>query len=199
MAQKRGERRMREIMFGPVAKPEGLGDIAVLQEGDESQVVEGTARIVEDEPGDGLPDMGNCPAHDVPWKVEEFHGRIRGSHFVQGEPWCKLDQIYGKRFAEAYAAQFGEAKKEVRDAWLKNQFNSRTWSMMDASQHMEAVRLLTMPPVAATDDVQAPPKPKPSDTPAEPDDAPESSDRPSNAELDLEVEREQKEAERVEH
>ncbi len=140
MSQKRAERKLRETMFGPIPKPKGFEDVEVLEEGDEENIVEGTGRIVEDDPS--LPDLGNCPAHDSPWKVEEFHGLIRGSHFVEGEPWCQLNTLYGARFQEAYAAQFGESKKSEVDTWLKDHFNGKTWSKMDAPQHIEAVTLV---------------------------------------------------------
>jgi len=199
MAQKRAERRAREIMFGPVAKPESLRNIEVLEEGDEAEVVESTGRIILDDPNE-LPNLGNCPAHDVPWKVEEKYNKVRASHFVEGAPICHLDKLYSERFQIAYVSRFGEPEKKADvDAWLKNYFNGRTWSVMDAPQHVEAVRLLTMAAGATESDVAPPLEPEPPKVPDDDNEAPESSERLSNAELDLEVEREQEAAERMEH
>ena len=51
MAQKRAERRAREMAYGPVPLPQGLTDpTAVLQEGDEEGVVEGTVLGIDDDP-----------------------------------------------------------------------------------------------------------------------------------------------------
>ena len=187
MAQKRGERRMREIMFGPVGKPDALINVQILEEGDESNVVEGTARIVAD---NGLPALGNCPAHDIPWRVEERYGKIRASHPLDGE-WCNLDKLYGLRFQEAYVARFGTTAKAQVDTWLKDHFAGATWSKMDAPQHIEAVRLLVDAPGGTESTAQPPEDTEPSDIPTDTTEAQESSDRPSNAELDLDVEREQ--------
>jgi len=47
MCQKRAERRAREMAYGPVPMPERLDTVAVLQEGDESGVIESTGEIVD--------------------------------------------------------------------------------------------------------------------------------------------------------
>jgi hypothetical protein len=163
MAQKRQERRMREMMFGPVAKPAGLGDIAVLEEGDESEVIETTGRVVEP-PEDELPDLGNCPEHQVGWRVQEFHGRIVGSHFVDGEPWCKFANIYSARLRGAWEARHGGYNKTEVDTWLKATFRGRTWSKMDAPEQLEALTLMTTVEGGPESNAQAPSEGEPTES-----------------------------------
>tara|TARA_Y100000310_G_scaffold236599_1_gene239825 strand:- start:1822 stop:3201 length:1380 start_codon:yes stop_codon:yes gene_type:complete len=148
MAQKRAERRMREEMFGPVAKPEGLG-IQVLHEGDESMIVEGEARVVDNGPDEtdarilGQGDLGSCAAHDAAWIVEENnYGHIHAYHIVPGEKACRFGHGEGTRFQAAYKGRFGEYKKAEADAWLKDNFHGKTWSKMEPVEMLDARTLM---------------------------------------------------------
>ena len=155
MAMKRAERKLRETMFGPIPIPKGLEHIEVLQEGDEENIVDSTGRVVVEENA-ALPDLGNCPEHGVPWKVEDRYNRIVGSHPVPGAPFCKLDKVYGARFLGAYNVAFGESTKAQVDTWLKATFQGKTWSKMDALEQIEALTLLTTIPGDAEGAVQPP-------------------------------------------
>ena len=181
MAQVRSERRMREMAFGPVGKPDGLdAALEVLQPGDEPGVVEGTATLVEEGPADDMPDLGKCPEHNVAWGVKEFHGRIVGSHFVEGEPWCKLTDVYGARLKGAWEARHGgEYIKADVDAWLKAKFHGRTWSKMDAPEMLEALTMVTTLPEAPGKPPETAPDTQPSDEP------PQSPEEPPPAESAL--------------
>jgi hypothetical protein len=156
MMHKRSERRMREMMFGPTPVPEGLrADVGVLQEGDEANVVETTGHVVEDASASSpLPDLGNCPEHDIPWKVEERWNRISGSHPIDGGGWCQFGQQYGALLKGAWEQRMGGYVKTDVDTWLKANFNGKTWSKMGADEMLQAVtKLTTLPdaPLAATD------------------------------------------------
>jgi len=48
MAQKRAERRAREMAYGPVPRPAALGLIQVMEEGDEAHTVESRGWVVEE-------------------------------------------------------------------------------------------------------------------------------------------------------
>ena len=159
MQQKRAERRMREMMFGPTPVPEGLRAVEMLQEGDEINVVESTGKVVEESTTSPLPDLGTCPEHGVEWRVEERYKRIVGSHPIQGGGWCKFDTIYWERFRGAWKAKYGdESSKAEVDAWLKANFNGKTWSKMDAPEMIEALTLLTTLPAATETPAEPPPE-----------------------------------------
>ena len=179
MAQKRGERRMREEMFGPVAKPLGLEGIEILHEGDEPNVVEGTARVVEeDNKALDQGDLGSCTEHGDEWFVTEDNwGKVRASHKIQGtNDWCRFAIVEGANFQGAFAARFGEYKKPAADAWLKDNFNGKTWSKMEPREMLEARTLLTtitVEPPVVTEPV---PDTEPSQPPPGDDDGPETDD-----------------------
>jgi hypothetical protein len=146
MAQKRAESRVREMVFGAIGKPQGLNpDVAVLGEGDDSKVVEGTFRDVTNEPeAQTMPDFGECPEHGVVWKVEadKFTGNPRATHFVGKDEndksiWCSVGTVYKTMFSSAWASKFGEPVKKDVDAWLKERFDGKTWSKL---AHLECVQ-----------------------------------------------------------
>ena len=176
MAQVRSERRMREMAFGPVAKPAGLA-VNVLEEGDESNVVEGTARVVDDEVSAKILDQGDlglCPEHQEPWQVrEDNYKKIQASHPLEGGQWCRFAKVYGEQFPKAYEARFGAYKKGEADAWLKDNFNGKTWSVMEPVQMLRAMTLVTTLPDAPTKDAPAEPGPAPTRPPPFDPDAPE--------------------------
>ena len=159
MAQKRGERRMREQMFGPVAKPMGLEGIGILHEGDEPNVIEGTARVVEeDNKALAQGDLGACPEHDTTWFVSETNwGAVQASHKIEGtNEWCRFGNVEAVAFRTAYESRFGEYKKPEADTWLKDNFNGKTWSKMEPVQMLRAVTLLATPPTGPEPDTQPP-------------------------------------------
>lgn len=155
MAQKRAERRMREQMFGPVAKPVGLRDIVVYEEGDnidgfESsvQAVEGASKLVEDEDDAtilGQGELGLCREHpDSPWIVSESKwGAVQASHKIEGTSnWCRFGIVHGEFFRQAYVSRYGDYKKGIVDAWLKDNFGGRTWSKLEPKDMLRAISLL---------------------------------------------------------
>ena len=160
MAQKRQERRAREILYGPVARPAGLDNIEVFEEGD---IVEGTARVIEDQPRPGSPaakadtaaldqgELGKCPEHDIEWTVGESQwGVAFASHWdAETNGYCRFARVLGARFGDAYKARYGEYKKTEADAWLKEHYDGRTWSKMEPKQQLAAVNLLVDGVIAA--------------------------------------------------
>jgi len=183
MAQKRAERRMREQMFGPVAKPAGLRDIVVYEEGDnidgfESsvQAVEGASKLVEDEDDAtilGQGDLGVCPEHpDSPWTVSESKwGAVQASHKIEGTSnWCRFGIVQGDEFRRAYEGKFGEYKKPAADAWLKAEFGGRTWSKLTPLEMLEARVLLGAAPSGAYSAIDTA-EPEPITTPLDDDEA----------------------------
>jgi hypothetical protein len=100
MGQKRGERRAREILWGPIALPKGLDPaIRPLEEGD---FVEGEARWVDESQEVSAPPkpsptqpkaparptkpkLGNCEEHEKPWAPGQG-GRI-GHPMIGGWHW----------------------------------------------------------------------------------------------------------------
>ncbi len=131
MAQKRAERRAREQMFGPAHKPPSIQDIEVLEEGDESNIVEGTGRIVPpaNQPSQpqGNPEPDVCPVHQLVWVEAGKGGGRMPMHIVEGEEgprggrvWCKRPEVIAditNRFI-AQAAKWDESlKQDWRDRW----------------------------------------------------------------------------------
>ena len=167
MAQVRAERRMREMAFGPIARPEGLDSaLDVLQEGDEANVVESTGRIVPDDPvKDPFPELGTCPEHGTEWKSEERFGRVTASHHIEGKDWCKFGDVYGTRLRGAWEARHGEFVKPEVDAWLKELFDQKTWSKMEPVEMLEAMSLLTTLPDRPETDTEAPVTADPTESP----------------------------------
>jgi len=195
MAQKRGERRMREIMFGPVAKPDLVRNITILEEGDETNVVEGASHIVDDADPFNQGHLGDCPEHQVPWSMDDHYGTIRAFHKANDVPWCTFGKVYAPIFASSYAASHdGEFVKKDADAWLKETFNGLTWSKMAPRQQLDAIghwdaRTGTPPNVdEETGEIPDPAEDGPQKYSGE-------TPRPSNQELDQEAEREQAAAE----
>lgn len=169
MAQKRAERRMLEQMYGPVAKPASLDGVMVLEEGDEANTVEGEARVIDakgtDSDRESLPDLGSCPNHQIVWAVKRFHNRIVGSHPVKGEDYCTLDKVYREKLGIAWRQRWGEPDATEVNTWLKDTFDGRTWSKMDANQQVRAVTMLLPAPEGPESDVQ-PPKADPGSQPS---------------------------------
>jgi hypothetical protein len=145
MAQKRAESRLREVVFGAIGKPPGLTlEMEVLGEGDDSNVIEGSGRVIPDnEEPVTFPDFGECPEHGVAWKVEadKYTGAARATHFVaKGDDgksiWCQLGPIYKEIFAQLWMAKYGEPDKNEVNDWLKDKFG-KTWSKLG---HLECVQ-----------------------------------------------------------
>jgi len=172
MAQKRGEARLRDMVFGPPTKMAPFRDL-VVQEGYDGEVIEGEARVVDEPPNHGpapeqspLPDMGNCVEHGVPWSVRERYTKIEASHKIEdSNDWCQLGKVYAPLLEQAWIekwpsdVQEGIITKEGRvniNTWLKNTFNGRTWSKLDAPQMVRAVSLLIPAPVAPETDIGGP-------------------------------------------
>ena len=175
MAQKRAERRMREMMFGPVAKPAGLEDITVLEEGDEGNVVEGTATVVEDTAEEdvwlGQGDLGECGVHTDSWFVNEFKGRIQASHKIQGTQadYCRFGNVEMVPFKAAYEARFGEWVKKDVDQWLKDNCNGKTWSYLEPREMRKVRAIMEGLARAHTAANATPAGPEPTDTPPDDD------------------------------
>ena len=153
MAQKRAERKLREVMFGPIPKPKGLEHIEVLQEGDElgdeSTTVEGAARLVPEEATKSpLPEYGQCPVHaGVEFKTtENSWGGVNVWHFI-GDPknkdYCRLSVILKGRFGEVWGKTHDDRAEGPINEWLKERYNGRTWSKMDPEQMHDAIRAHT--------------------------------------------------------
>lgn len=125
MAQKRAERRAREQMFGPAHKPQSIQGITVMEEGDESNIVESTGRVVApaDQPSQPqvLPEDMMCPFHNMEWFKK---GKMRDvSHPVEGETgprggkvWCKMEDVFAELNKRMGAAgrnhNWDEAKRQ---------------------------------------------------------------------------------------
>lgn len=171
MVQKRAERRAREMLWGPISRPDGLEGLAVMVEGDE--VVEGESRIIEegedvpeplpggssvgrqtpppmDEPVD-LPNLGRCLEHDIEWHVTlNRWKKIYASHAQDGG-WCKFTDVMGRALKAAWTAQTGTYVKAEVDEWLKQKFDGKTWSKMGPLDMVTAVASLTPTGAPAND------------------------------------------------
>jgi len=81
--------------------------------------------------------LENCPEHHQPWHVNKFS---RHSH-KDGTAWCNL-----KTFVDAeLAAQRKRAllfSGEDFNAWLKGEYNDKTWSKLADDEHIEALAKL---------------------------------------------------------
>ena len=156
MMQKRAERRMREMMFGPTPVPEGLRADAVLQEGDEINVVESVGRIVEVQPdNDLLPSLGSCPEHDVEWDVEERFNKTNGFHSWNGDRYgCKFGSQQFPLFKAAWFVARGEIVDAEINTWLKANFSGKTWSRLEPLEMLDAVRKVKADP--STGEIKAP-------------------------------------------
>jgi hypothetical protein len=165
-----------------VAKPAGLDDILVYEEGDE--IIDANAQIIEhDKPalpplvpaGGVLPtgtddalaqgDLGQCHEHKVAWVVQENRfGNIQAFHVLGQGEFCQFGKMMSTQFQGGYEARFGAFRKSAADAWLKDHFNGKTWSKMEPRQMLEAVVQLTTlpsgPPVlpAGTETAAQPPE-----------------------------------------
>jgi len=176
MAQKRQEMRAREMLWGPIARP-NLG-MDVIVEGDEPNLVEGQPtlpivgppvdvvadnianaaepRIVDAAPAvdhtfvavdQSMPDLGNCPEHEIAWVVDRANYGLRASHHLSGRDYCRFSAVYKSRFGAAYRQRYGanEGEGQIND-WLKTQFDGRTWSKLDPVEQLEALtRVTTLP------------------------------------------------------
>ncbi len=147
MAQKRAESRLREMVFGAIGKPQGLNpDIQILGEGDDSNVVEGTARVIPDNEPEAktMPDFGDCPEHGVAWVVDadKFTGSPRATHHITGKEWCYLDKLYKTMFESAWASKFGEPDNKDINTWMKERFGGQTMSKLSHMEWVQAYDLL---------------------------------------------------------
>ena len=157
MAQKRQERRAREMAYGPVPRPAGLGSLLVLEEGDETNIVEGTGRLLSSdstatEPVTHMPtepDYGFCPVHTTErWRSGEY-----GPYHRDGDKWCRFGQIMGAVFKAAILERHGTYDQKQWNEWLKELYGN-TWSKLTPDQMIAAIGIQTAPVVQ---DVEAPP------------------------------------------
>lgn len=137
MAQKRQERRAREMAYGPVPRPEGLGTLTVLQEGDEANVVEGMGRLV---PPDSPPQQtaatnyGSCPLHpEEQWRTSQY-----GLYHKDGTEWCRFIKVMGIVFRDAVLARHGTYEQKAWNEWLKEVYGA-TWSKLTPDQMVAAI------------------------------------------------------------
>jgi len=227
MAQKRAETRLRDMVFGPPTKlAQFRGRVLIEGLHDDPNTVEGQARIIEDEalpaPAEThgpasdqnpLPAMGSCTIHGVQWSVREQYGKIMASHAPenQGEKWCQLGQVYAPLLAQAWGQKWpgdlesdGILTKDGKaniNTWVKNTFNGKTWSKLDAPEQVRAVSLLVPVQNSPEGNGDDPFSGEPTETPP-PEQTPLKSSQGAaegqppmtpeqNAEMDLEIAREQ--------
>ena len=151
MAQKRCERKLREQMFGPIPKPMGLEHIEVLQEGDETNIVDSTSRVVEDAPetdSPSLPEYGECPVHlGQYFKTKEQKYGLLVSHknteqviAETGQDWCRLAQVLKDQFLAAWKIKYpDQAEGKLVNKWYKDNYDGNTWSGMTPEQWYDAL------------------------------------------------------------
>ena len=160
MAQVRSERRMREMAFGPVARPIGLdASIGVLEEGDEANIVEGESHVVDESHSPSssspLPNLGTCPEHDVEWDVEERFNKTNGFHSWNGDRYgCKFGSQQFPLFKAAWFVARGEIVDAEINTWLKANFSGKTWSKLEPLEMLDAVRKVKADP--STGEIKAP-------------------------------------------
>ncbi len=118
--------------------------------------VEGSSRVINDDRGtrvsgagspgkmataDG-PDLGDCPEHNRPWIVKSDNYKKdswTGAHPMDnGEPWCRLKDVYLTLTQEAWAKKAGEdfTTKRFND-WLKDRCGG-TWPQLSDERKLEA-------------------------------------------------------------
>lgn len=148
MAQKRAERKLREQLFGPIPRPKGLEHIEVLQEGDEANIVEGTAKVIE-EPSQTapvrLPDYGECAFHPSQMfkTIEAKHGLLISHPNGKDEEgktlWCHYHKVLQGQFLHAWEANHdGQRNQNEINDWLKKECGD-TWSKLTIEQMKAAI------------------------------------------------------------
>ena len=140
MAQKRAERRALEMLYGPVQRPDSLFNIQVLEEGDESNIVESTGRVVDEATGEITePDLPDCPEHQTQWRLDNFNKW----YHPNGDSFCRGSNIYGAIFRAAWTERHGSWDKAEVDGWLKDPviFDGRTWSKLIPQEMLQAINM----------------------------------------------------------
>jgi len=142
------------MLWGPIANPMSLHNIEVSMEGDETNVVEGKARVVDEAPqtaSQGLPDYGECPMHPGQYFVtrEAAWGGLQVSHRDQSEEgpdWCSLGNVLRPQFVNGWDKlgtadwERGRLGTETRTAneWLKGRYG-KTWSKLSIEEMRDAI------------------------------------------------------------
>ena len=147
MAQKRQERRAREMAYGPVPRPASLSTLTILEEGDEDNVVEGEGRLISSDSTQTKAaaytatdtDYGLCPEHQVPWSEGQY-----GPYHRIDSGWCRFGKVYGAVFKEAVLLRHGKYDTAEWNAWLKEVYGT-TWSKLTPDQMMGAIRTIQGP------------------------------------------------------
>ena len=154
MAQKRQERRAREMAYGPVPRPAGLDNIQVLEEGDETGIIEGEGRLIPSDKGTPETatytptetDYGFCPVHTTErWATGQY-----GPYHKDGAEWCRFSKVQGVVFKEAVLKRHGAYDPKEWNDWLKTQYGN-TWSKLTPEQMLEAIKVQTTIPPTPTD------------------------------------------------
>lgn len=143
MMQKRGEMRARAMLWGPIARPQGIEGIQVAIEGDEADVIEGTARVVEDPPQtapQSLPNYGECSFHPGQMfkTIEAKHGLLvshpKGKDEEGKTLWCHYHKVLQAQFLQAWEATHeGQRNQNEINDWLKKECGD-TWSKLSIKQ-----------------------------------------------------------------
>lgn len=94
------------------------------------------------------PWLVNCPEHNVAWFQT---GKMREPAHRDGEGWCNMSKVLKPHLDEALAQICADSwSRDEVNAWLKAEYEGKTWSALSPAQKLEAIDgLKSFPPPSA--------------------------------------------------